>query len=91
MSDTPETDEAQIGPGRVSVKFARILERQRNAAVAQLSVAWESSLRHEWANFKLRKELAAARDKIKNKTDRIWNLKVALQVAVAATKREGAK
>jgi hypothetical protein len=30
MSDTPETDEAQFGTGRVSVDFARRLERQRN-------------------------------------------------------------
>ena len=87
MSDTPETDEAQIGPGIVSVKFARFLERQRNAAVAQNLVACQSALRHEMANFKLREELAAARDKIKYQTDRFWNVKVALQVAVAATKK----
>lgn len=30
MSDTPETDEAQFGTGRVSVNFARRLERERN-------------------------------------------------------------
>lgn len=32
MSDTPRTDEAQFGTGRVSVYFARTLERQLNAA-----------------------------------------------------------
>jgi hypothetical protein len=32
MSDTPETDEAQFGTGRVSVDFARRLERERNQA-----------------------------------------------------------
>lgn len=30
MTDTPETDEAQFGTGRVSVAFARKLERQRD-------------------------------------------------------------
>lgn len=30
MTDTPETDEAQFGTGRVSVDFARKLERQRD-------------------------------------------------------------
>lgn len=32
MSDTPMTDEAQFGTGRVSVDFARRLEREVNAA-----------------------------------------------------------
>ena len=32
MSDTPITDEAQFGTGRVSVDFARRLERELNAA-----------------------------------------------------------
>ena len=32
MSDTPRTDEAQFGTGRVSVDFARRLERELNAA-----------------------------------------------------------
>ena len=32
MSDTPRTDEAQFGTGRVSVSFARTLERELNAA-----------------------------------------------------------
>ena len=32
MSDTPRTDEAQFGTGRVSVSFARQLERELNAA-----------------------------------------------------------
>ena len=31
MSDTPRTDEAQFGTGRVSVDFARQLERELNA------------------------------------------------------------
>ena len=31
MSDTPRTDEAQFGTGRVSVDFARKLERELNA------------------------------------------------------------
>jgi len=32
VSDTPMTDEAQFGTGRVSVDFARRLERELNAA-----------------------------------------------------------
>ena len=32
MSDTPRTDEAQFGTGRVSVDFARTLERELIAA-----------------------------------------------------------
>ena len=35
MSDTPRTDEAQFGTGRVSVDFARQLERELNAALAE--------------------------------------------------------
>jgi hypothetical protein len=37
MSDTPETDEAQFGTGRVSVDFARRLERERDEARDALS------------------------------------------------------
>jgi hypothetical protein len=34
MNDTPRTDEAQFGTGRVSVDFARQLERELNEALA---------------------------------------------------------
>ena len=36
MSDTPRTDEAQFGTGRVSVDFARKLERELNAANVEM-------------------------------------------------------
>jgi len=36
MSDTPRTDEAQFGTGRVSVSFARQLERELNAALDRI-------------------------------------------------------
>ena len=36
MSDTPRTDEAQFGTGRVSVDFARKLERELNADNAEI-------------------------------------------------------
>ena len=36
MSNTPRTDEAQFGTGRVSVDFARQLERELNAANAEI-------------------------------------------------------
>ena len=39
MSDTPETDEAQFGTGRVSIEFARKLERERNELRKALSLA----------------------------------------------------
>ena len=32
MSDTPRTDEAQFGTGRVSVEFSRTFKREFNAA-----------------------------------------------------------
>ncbi len=36
MSDTPRTEEAQFGTGRVSVSFARQLERELNAVNAEI-------------------------------------------------------
>ena len=36
MVDTPRTDEAQFGTGRVSVSFARQLERELNAALDRI-------------------------------------------------------
>ena len=42
MSDTPRTDEAQFGTGRVSVDFARRLERELNAATERIKLL-------EWA------------------------------------------
>ena len=36
VSDTPRTDEAQFGTGRVSVSFARQLERELNAASVEI-------------------------------------------------------
>ena len=36
MSNTPRTDEAQFGTGRVSVDFARQLERELNTANVEI-------------------------------------------------------
>ena len=36
MSNTPRTDEAQFGTGRVSVDFARTLESELNAATSEI-------------------------------------------------------
>ena len=36
MSDTPRTDEAQFGTGRVSVSYSRQLERELNAALDRI-------------------------------------------------------
>ena len=37
MSDTPETDNAQFGTGRVSVDFARRLEKERDEARKEIN------------------------------------------------------
>jgi hypothetical protein len=39
MSDTPETDNAQFGTGRVSVDFARRLEKERDEATERVTEA----------------------------------------------------
>ena len=48
MSDTPRTDEAQFGTGRVSVDFTRTLERELNSAntiIRQQQLLDEENLR----------------------------------------------
>lgn len=48
MSDTPRTEEAQFGTGRVSVSFARQLERELNSAqqhIKRLEEAGDELLR----------------------------------------------
>ena len=48
ISDTPRTDEARFGTGRVSVDFARTLERELNAAnsiIRQQQLLDEENLR----------------------------------------------
>ena len=45
MVDTPRTDEAQFGTGRVSVSFARQLERELNAANERIKRLEESENR----------------------------------------------
>ena len=45
MVDTPRTDEAQFGTGRVSVSFARQLERELNAANDRIKRLEESENR----------------------------------------------
>ena len=55
MSDTPRTDEAQFGTGRVSVDFARTLERELNAVndrIKRLEGELESTKadRDSWSN-----------------------------------------
>ena len=58
MVDTPRTDEAQFGTGRVSVSFARQLERELNAAndrIKRLEEAYSATeavrtIRDCWCN-----------------------------------------
>jgi hypothetical protein len=63
MSDTPETDAAQFGTGRVSVDFARRLERERDEARVQRDYfpALSQSLAETCA--KLKTERDEAREK----------------------------
>ena len=42
VSDTPRTDEAQFGTERVSVSFARQLERELNAANERIKLLEEA-------------------------------------------------
>jgi hypothetical protein len=73
MSDTPETDEAQFGTGRVSVDFAKRLERERNEARAELE-EWHDAAKHVDSDHPdevhcgcvpiLRKQLADARAEV---------------------------
>ena len=44
MSDTPMTDQAQFGTGRVSVDFARRLERELNAANNRIMLLEEAGI-----------------------------------------------
>ena len=51
MVDTPRTDEAQFGTGRVSVSFARQLERELNAAyerINRLEEAGDAMVNEGW-------------------------------------------
>jgi predicted phage gp36 major capsid-like protein len=51
MQDTPRTDEAQFGTGRVSVDFARTLERELNAAnerIKRMEEAGDAMVNEGW-------------------------------------------
>ena len=61
MSETPRTDEAQFGTGRVSVEFARQLERELNAANAEIEekrkdVVWLATEKAKLENYIMRLE-----------------------------------
>ena len=59
INDTPRTDEAQFGTGRVSVSFARQLERQLNAAnerIPLLIAERDTARRQADQKYKLREE-----------------------------------
>ena len=73
MSDTPRTDEAQFGTGRVSVYFARILEHELNAANVEIEekrkdVVWLATEKAKLENYVMRLEEAG--DKMMNEG---WN------------------
>ena len=63
MVDTPRTDEAQFGTGRVSVSFARQLERELNAANVEIEekrkdVVWLATEKAKLENYVMRLEEA---------------------------------
>ena len=63
MVDTPRTDEAQFGTGRVSVDFARQLERELNAANVEIEekrkdVVWLATEKAKLENYVMRLEEA---------------------------------
>ena len=64
ISDTPRTDEAQYGTGRVSVDFARQLERELNAANVEIEEKRKDVV---W----LATEKAKLEERIKQLEDRI--------------------
>lgn len=51
---TPETDEAQFGTGRVSVDFARRLERERDEAREAFAIATDQLVKAQMENRRLR-------------------------------------
>jgi len=71
MSDTPETDAAQFGTGRVSVDFARRMERERDEARVERDSlqALSQSLAENCVKLK------AERDEARAELDRLgWRL-----------------
>lgn len=69
MSDTPETDAAQFGTGRVSVGFARKLERERDAAIEHWEEVREYGTDEINASVDLRQKLAQALVELDNMQD----------------------
>lgn len=51
---TPESDEAQFGTGRVSVDFARRLERERDEAREAFAIVTDQLVQVQMENRKLR-------------------------------------
>jgi uncharacterized protein (DUF3084 family) len=82
---TPETDKAQFGTGRVSVNFARRLERERDEAREE-TIRTREFMDHGFA--KAQKELATVteqRDKLAaalQKVSRSWNYAEVAQQAL---------
>jgi|LakMenEpi03Aug12_release.lakeMendotaPanAssembly.Ray.scaffolds.fasta_scaffold85900_8 hypothetical protein len=74
MSDTPETDEAQFGTGRVSIDFARRLERERDEAREETIRTREFM---DYGFAKAQEELAtvtAQRDRLADNLCSVFNL-----------------
>jgi hypothetical protein len=69
MSDTPETDAAQFGTGRVSVDFARRLERERDEAREALEFRRELYKVQEERLESAMRERDEAREELKHITE----------------------
>ena len=78
MSDTPRTDEAQFGTGRVSVYLARILELELNAANDEIERLRKTNLQlREGAEEQKQRiqSLIAERDTAQTYADQKWKLR----------------
>ena len=84
VSDTPRTDEAQFGTGRVSVSFARQLERELTAANQRIKRLEEQLMDVKNEHAVLVADVVLRDDKI----ERIAHLEAALR-RIASTDYRG--
>ena len=74
MSDTPRTDEAQFGTGRVSVDFARKLERELNAINVEIEEKRKDIVYLATEKAKLEEHIKRLEDSYAAKDQQLSNL-----------------
>ena len=74
MSDTPRTDEAQFGTGRVSVDFARQLERELNAINVEIEEKRKDIVYLATEKAKLEEHIKRLEDSYAAKDQQLSNL-----------------